>query len=148
MIHGPIYVRKEQQFVANKTEIMWHVIKMLVNVYEMNFRGDFMCICICEQGLLKVNTFNKINFPLTTFLFPGITSPTLHPAPRLLLLHCPFTFVLISVCSLLPSAPLPFSFSSSAQIKYTSEAILLQPTCSAMRQINKTFSANLHCYHF
>lgn len=62
--------------MANKTEIMWHVIKMLVNVYEMNFRGDFMCIC--EQGLLKVDTFNKINVPFNTFLCPTITSPTLY----------------------------------------------------------------------
>jgi hypothetical protein len=64
--------------VANETEIMWHVIKMLVNVYEMNFRGDFMCVCVCEQGLLKVNTFNKINFLFNTFLFPSIISPTLY----------------------------------------------------------------------
>ena len=63
---------------------MSHVLKVLVNVlvaqiYEVNFRCDFKCVHIYEQGLLKVNTFNKIIFPFNTFLFPSITSlTTLH----------------------------------------------------------------------
>jgi hypothetical protein len=49
----------------------------------------------------------------------------------------------IFVCSLLPSAAPPptsssSSSSSSAQIKYKSEALLLEPTCSVRMQINKT----------